>query len=106
MAVAQAPKPLRPEQAAFVRIAKQNVVRDFRDPTVQYRDVFIAGSAHYMLLCGEVNGKNVYGGYVGFTPFIASRDKEMTMVGGDAFKPHLLQKAKDEACKNKIIDVE
>lgn len=47
--------------------AKKLVAASLRDPgSAQFRDVKSSGQA----VCGEVNGKNAYGGYVGFKHFI------------------------------------
>lgn len=48
--------------------AQELVGRQMRDPSsVQFRDAFVKADA----VCGEVNGKNAYGAYVGFKHFIA-----------------------------------
>lgn len=106
-AVGQTAKGLSPDQVAFVKVAKQNVVSNFRDPvSVQYRNVFISKTGETALLCGEINGKNAYGGYVGFRAFVGMLDKETTVVGGEIFPPDLAQATKAALCKVKIIDVE
>lgn len=52
--------------------AKDYVGRQMRDPSsVQFRDEFVVADA----VCGEVNGKNAYGAYVGFKHFIAHDGK-------------------------------
>lgn len=105
--LAQPSKPLSPDQAAFVKVAKQNVVRDFKDPaSAQYRGVFIARKGAMTMLCGEVNSKNSYGGYVGFRAFVAQTDATMTMVGGGDFPTDLVQASKTALCNEKIADVE
>ena len=56
----------------FVRFAKGALTQTFKDPTTaQYRGLFISGKA-LPVLCGEVNAKNSYGGYIGFRRFYAS----------------------------------
>lgn len=61
------------EQAA--QRAKEAVAAQLRDPeSARFRSVAIYqridrhGQSH-TIVCGEVNGKNVYGGYVGYTEF-------------------------------------
>lgn len=106
-AVGQTAKGLSPDQVAFVKVAKQNVVSNFRDPvSVQYRNVFISKTGETALLCGEINGKNVYGGYVGFRAFVGMLDKDTTVVGGEIFPPDLAQATKAALCKVKVADVE
>lgn len=106
-AFGQPAKALSPDQVAFVKVAKQNVVSNFRDPvSVQYRNVFISKTGDTALLCGEINGKNVYGGYVGFRAFVGMLDKDSTVVGGEIFPPDLAQATKAALCKVKVADVE
>ncbi|WP_442771935.1 hypothetical protein [Paenirhodobacter enshiensis] len=46
------------------------VGEQLRDPdSVKLRNVYIERSPRSELICGEVNGKNAYGGYAGFTTF-------------------------------------
>lgn len=54
-----------------VEDAKKLVAHDLKDPSsAQFRDVKKTGKA----VCGEVNGKNAYGAYVGFKHFIVEGD--------------------------------
>jgi hypothetical protein len=67
--------PEGPEIDAFVMKAKENLVRDFKDPSsAQFRSLFLAMSGAVPVLCGEVNGKNSYGAYVGFRQFYATSE--------------------------------
>lgn len=51
--------------------AQEAVARDLRDPaSAQFRDVKI----YPKYVCGEVNGKNGVGAYVGFTRFWYNRE--------------------------------
>lgn len=44
-----------------------------KDPdSAKFRDVMIKDYREGKVICGEVNGKNSYGGYVGFSKFVAS----------------------------------
>lgn len=56
------------------QIAKA-IGNDLRDPlSAQYRNVKRSSrnlKTGAIVYCGEVNAKNAYGGYVGFTPFYA-----------------------------------
>jgi len=50
--------------------ATERVATSLRDPSsVQFRNVKRGADG---LVCGEVNEKNAYGGYVGFVPFMVS----------------------------------
>lgn len=56
----------------FVASTKQVVTRNYKDPaSAQWRDLFLAKS-DTPTLCGEVNGKNSYGGYTGFKRFYST----------------------------------
>lgn len=58
---------------AFVLAAKRSITHDFKDPdSVLYRDVFISNRTT-PTLCGEINAKNSYGGYVGYKRFFYNR---------------------------------
>jgi hypothetical protein len=60
------------QHAAFIAKAKANISVSFKDPSsVQYRDLYVSESGS-RALCGEINAKNSYGGYVGFRRFFAT----------------------------------
>ena len=60
----------RAELEDFVGRAKTLLVRDYKDPqSAQFQDLVIATTAVTRTLCGSVNAKNSYGGYVGFKRF-------------------------------------
>lgn len=51
--------------------AKEAVARDLIDPSsAQFRDVKLSDDG--FTVCGEINGKNRLGAYVGFMPFMVS----------------------------------
>lgn len=51
------------------RAAKERVAAQLRDPaSAQFRNVRTSGG----VVCGEVNGKNAYGAYAGFSRFIVN----------------------------------
>ena len=53
-----------------LREAEGLVARSMRDPTsAQFRNMMVFASG---AVCGEVNAKNGFGGYVGFDPFIVT----------------------------------
>lgn len=57
---------------AAVEKAKFVVADSLRDPSsAQFRNVRVVPFGQGSVICGEVNGKNAYGGYVGFVPFAA-----------------------------------
>ncbi|TWG93604.1 hypothetical protein L599_001200000640 [Luteimonas sp. J16] len=61
------------DDEAAIAEAKSAVERQLRDPgSAQYRDVFVRPGKQGVIVCGEVNAKNAYGGYVGFKPFMVA----------------------------------
>lgn len=66
-AVAQAGQDSDP----FVIRAKAAISAQMKDPeSAQFRDVAHYKSGTIDVLCGSINAKNSFGGYVGFTPFL------------------------------------
>ena len=64
--------------SGFVRDAKVRVAAKLRDPeSAQFREVreIKKSETREAAICGEVNAKNGYGGYVGFKKFYAAEDK-------------------------------
>lgn len=56
---------------------KQQLITDMRDPSsAEFRNVrsFAMHDRNDVIVCGELNGKNAYGGYTGYQPFRASID--------------------------------
>lgn len=73
-AAGAAPPDKANKYADFIAKAKTSLTREFKDPaTVQWRGLFIAGE-QLPVLCGELNGRNSYGAYVGFRRFYASEN--------------------------------
>ena len=65
--------------------SKQMVLDKLKDPeSAKFRNQKIIDFKGGKLLCGEVNAKNSYGGYVGFAPYMASRDYVILMGDGVA----------------------
>lgn len=62
------------EQDNFEMLSKEALVRELKDPdAARFRNVRITeGVLGLPVLCGEVNSKNSYGGYVGFQKFVAT----------------------------------
>ncbi|MCB4455827.1 peptidoglycan-binding domain-containing protein [Leisingera sp. McT4-56] len=54
----------------ILEVITRDVAKNLRDPnSVMIRDVFFVKKGAQEIVCGEVNGKNAYGGYAGFTKF-------------------------------------
>ena len=59
-------------EAQAMEKAKESIAKSLKDPgSAQFRDVSIKTFGANKIVCGEVNGKNSYGGYVGFKRFVA-----------------------------------
>jgi hypothetical protein len=65
---------LTPEEEQVVAAGKERIAANLKDPnSAQFRRLFIAGKGLPMkFLCGEMNAKNSYGGYVGFKKFFTA----------------------------------
>jgi len=51
-------------------MVKRGVAKDLRDPdSAKIREVYRVPFPKGAYICGEVNGKNAYGGYAGYTSF-------------------------------------
>ncbi|NQE62960.1 hypothetical protein [Caulobacter sp. RHG1] len=61
---------------------KNLAANQLRDPaSAQFRNVRQGGA----FVCGEINGKNGFGGYSGFTRFIGTDNSAVIDPKGDAF---------------------
>jgi hypothetical protein len=61
-----------------------------RDPgSVRFRDVFTVNlgddTERLILVCGQVTGKNGFGGYAGYVPFVASSERDIKVAGMAGF---------------------
>jgi hypothetical protein len=74
------------EQAAHKQKLRSVIERTLIDPyTVQYRNERVTPAG---ALCGEVNGKNALGDYVGFTRFVVNPMGKGYMAGDPASFEH------------------
>lgn len=54
----------------FVRKSKEALTKYYKDPaSAQFTNLVVSDSGYQRTLCGSVNGKNSYGGYVGVKRF-------------------------------------
>jgi len=61
-----------------ISAVQKHVVRDFKDPSsVEFRNVKAKefGNDGDIIVCGELNAKNSYGGYIGFAEFYGHVNK-------------------------------
>lgn len=80
--VCSAPPPIaKPNRYADdVEKAKALLTKNFKDPTsVLWRNVIVS-EKHYAALCGELNAKNSYGGYIGFQKFLSVPSQDLSLI--------------------------
>lgn len=88
----------------FVRFAKEALTQSFKDPLdIQFRGVFISGKV-LPVLCGEVNGKNSYGAFVGFRRFYATRNALLTAVE-PVRDTIVFERMWPTMCGDKVVDI-
>lgn len=62
------------EKYRFIEAGKEAVAARLIDPkSAEFRSLKVYLEDFRGVLCGEVNGKNRYGGYTGFSYFVATR---------------------------------
>jgi hypothetical protein len=63
------------KQIAWIDMSQGAIKSRLKDPdSAQFRNVYFTDASGGPMVCGEVNSKNSYGGYVGFQRFVASGD--------------------------------
>lgn len=61
------------KESAVISSTKDAAKQNLKDPSsAQFRNVRIVSWGSQKLVCGEINAKNSYGGYVGFKRFVGS----------------------------------
>lgn len=88
-------------EAQIVAAAQETVADSLKDPeSARFRGVAIKTYNGNRIVCGEVNAKNSYGGYVGYEPFVAGFTSS-TLLAKDSQYPDI-QRASNaglmEAC--------
>ncbi len=62
------------DHSSFIADAKQTIASGLKDPnSVQFRKLRLGHEGFKPVLCGELNAKNSYGGYVGFRQFYVTQ---------------------------------
>jgi hypothetical protein len=60
---------------AMIAKAKRLLLSELKDPdSAKFRNIRMQEADGAKFVCGEMNAKNSYGGYVGFTPFLTNGD--------------------------------
>jgi len=71
--------------------------------SAKFEDVFISFMHDSPVTCGKVNAKNSFGGYTGFTEFIAAKSAGISVVRGDGqMVDSEFLKVWNTACKDPI----
>lgn len=57
----------------IIKLAQEGVIEELKDPdSANFRNEKVIQNETGMYVCGEVNAKNSYGGYVGFMPYFST----------------------------------
>ncbi|MND45337.1 hypothetical protein D3C80_361940 [compost metagenome] len=81
-------------QSAFVTEAQTKLTSELIDPaSAQFANLRIANVDGRDILCGDVNGRNRFGGYVGFTAFTVVRNADGDIKAALSTKPVSHQQA-------------
>ena len=73
LTVAATGHPHAAPDSALINAAKAAAAYDLRDPdSAQFRNLHIADGPLSKKVCGEINGKNQFGGYAGYRRFVYS----------------------------------
>jgi hypothetical protein len=66
--------------------ARKSILSELKDPgSAQFRDVRKGTDEDRARICGQVNSKNGYGGYVGFQKFVYFPDSDESVILDDDF---------------------
>lgn len=88
----------------FVAMAKASITSQLKDPdSAQFKSLFISGKTA-PVLCGELNGKNSYGGYVGYRRFYSTGKPLLNGIETDKDN-YVFQNMWPNMCGEKIAEV-
>lgn len=87
------------EDQQQIELAKKIAVYDLKDPdSAQFRNLWVRNTGKDYVVCGEINAKNSYGGYVGYQQFYVIVGAKSTVIKrGDRVMDQLV----DTVCKAK-----
>jgi hypothetical protein len=77
---------VRSEDAIVVEDAKKRVLNSLKDPASAQFQCVIVNHVTQPTVCGEVNARNGYGGYSGFTQFVVNANRQVFLnvpINGD-----------------------
>lgn len=84
-------------KAEMAEIRSQRVAREFVSGVL--KDPESAEFRNQKGLCGEVNSKNSFGGYVGFKRFIAASEEMVVFAGDDRMTSSDFEQAWSKFCR-------
>lgn len=81
----------------LIEATQKSIADSFKDPdSAKFRNVTVLDAGKTKAICGEVNAKNSYGGYVGFRSFYKYEDSPNVVIKrGDP----IMDKLVDLVCK-------
>jgi hypothetical protein len=89
----------------FVKAGKLSVSYNLKDPeSARFRGLFISNK-NLPTLCGEVNAKNSYGGYVGYKKFFYNRVSSFIDDGKELGDGFMYKKLAPDYCGDKFADI-
>lgn len=61
------------KEASYIELNQSRIKARLKDPaSAEFRGSFVSSAGGAPTVCGEVNGKNGFGGYTGFQRFISA----------------------------------
>jgi hypothetical protein len=85
------------DDEAVIAAAKVVVASGLKDPdSAQFRNIFVRQGKTKRAICGEVNAKNSYGGYIGYRTFTVLEGDTRALIkqGDEVMDPFI-----DSVCK-------
>lgn len=86
----------RADDALLLESAKRVAVIGLKDPSsAQFRNLEVRKAGKSMAVCGEINAKNSYGGYVGFVKFYVLAGSATPVIQDGSVRDQMV----DSVCK-------
>lgn len=93
------------DYSAFVKQAKEAITSRFKDPeSARFRGLYLS-QKELPTLCGEVNAKNSYGGYVGYRGFFYNTVSAYIDDGKELSEGYMYRSLQPKNCGEKFADV-
>lgn len=99
-------KILSGDHDAFVKAGKRVISHNLKDPdSAKFRGLFLSNK-NLPTLCGEMNAKNSYGGYVGYRKFFYNRVSSYVDDGKELGDGYMYRRLAPSYCSEKFADIE